>query len=89
MIARKIKVPSENLIYKYNKDSDILDVYLCKCTSSISEEIIEGVYEHFDRKTDELLGISIEGYNSRNRKELDMIIPFTLNYKYIDNNVCN
>lgn len=89
MIALKIKIDSERLIYKYDKEYDILDIYLGNTTVSFSDEIDVGVYEYYDRDTDELLGVGIEDYKSRDKDNLNKILPFRLNFEYILKNVIN
>lgn len=87
MIAQKIKVPCEHLIYKYNNKYDVLDVFIGKIQKSISDELMQGVYEHYDIYTDELVGISIENYRSIDKSELNKVLPFNLNYNYINNKI--
>ena len=84
-----IAVPQEKMIYKYSKSSDILDVYLEIGKPMISEEISDGVYEHFDLITDNILGISIENYRHQDKNKLHQILPFVLDFKYIDNKICS
>lgn len=83
MIAQNHKISKHSLIYNYDKEYDILNVYLYK-NPAVSEEIADGIYEHFDRATDKLLGVSIENYKLRNQSELDKLLPFKLNYDYIN-----
>lgn len=89
MIANKVKIPFESMTYIYNNKYDILDVYIGKVVPVVSEEIYYGVYNHFDRRTDELVGISIMDYTKRNKKFLESILPFSIDFNYIQSNVIN
>lgn len=73
------------IIYDYNKEYDILNAYIEKCRPCFSDEIAQGIYEHFDMMNDELIGISIENYTKRDKKVLRKVLPFKIDYKYIDN----
>ncbi|NRT39460.1 hypothetical protein [Clostridium beijerinckii] len=64
-----------------------MDIYIVNNKPMISDEILNGVYEHFDRDTDELVGISIENYKNRNECELYNVLPFKLDFDYIENNI--
>ncbi|WP_297430608.1 hypothetical protein [Clostridium sp.] len=87
MIANKIKVPQASLLYKYNEKYDILDVYIDKIVPVISDEIYTGVYDYFDENTEELVGISIMDYTTRNKEFLKNILPFDINFNYIQSNI--
>ncbi|MGL4665962.1 MAG: DUF2283 domain-containing protein [Clostridium butyricum] len=89
MMSSPIAVPQEKMIYRYSKNSDILDVYLEIGKRMISEEISDGVYEHFDLVTDSILGISIENYRNQDKNKLHRILPFVLDFRYIDSKICN
>ena len=89
MILNPIAVPQEKMIYRYTKSSDILDIYLEVGKPMVSEEISEGVYEHFDLVTDNILGVSIENYKQQDKDKLHRILPFWIDFKYIDSKICN
>lgn len=89
MIAEKVKVPQECLTFKYNKQYDILEVFIKDVVPAISDEIYYGIYDFYDRKTDELIGFSIMDYTKRDKKYLKKLLPFNLNFDYIDNNIIN
>lgn len=80
MIATKIKIPQENLIYNYDEYEDILDVYTCIPEPVISDEISSGIYCYYSRKTDELIGVSIMNYTLRDRKHINDILPFNISF---------
>lgn len=87
MIAQKFRIDSDRLIYKYDKEYDILDVYIGNITVSFSDEIDNGVYEYYSMDTDELLGVGIEDFKFRNKEHLNNILPFRLDFDYIFKNV--
>jgi hypothetical protein len=89
MIAKKTRVPNSSLCFKYNKEFDILDVFIQKVTPSISEENYYGIYTYFDVNTDEIVGVSIERYKTRDKKFIKAYLPFILDFDYIDRNIYN
>lgn len=89
MIETKVKVPQKSLIYKYDKDFDVLDIFIEKVVPSFSEELYNGIYTYFDMKTEDIVGVSIMNYKDRDRKVVQGFLPFYLNFDYIDKIVIN
>lgn len=89
MIAHQLCIQNDKLIYKYSKKFDILDIYFVDNVRAISDEISNGVYEHFDIETDAIVGISIEDYKKRDKNYLQKILPINLSFEYIDKNIIN
>ena len=89
MIAQQLQIQSDKLIYRYSKKFDILDVYFIDKVKAISDEISDGVYEHFDIETDNFVGVSIEDYKKRNKEYLQNILPIKLSFEYIEKNIIN
>lgn len=83
MFQHKIKKPK--IIYDYDQEYDILNVYIQKCRPCFSDEIVQGIYEHFDITNDELIGVSIENYTKRDKRNLKKLLPIELDYNYLDN----
>lgn len=80
-----IMIPKEKMVYRYSHD--ILDVYLEVGKPMVSEEITNGIYEHFDLVTDNLLGVSIENYKHQDKDKLHRILPFWIDFDYVDNEI--
>ena len=89
MIVDKVKIPSKSLRFMYNKEFDILDIFIDNIVSSFSEENYYGVYVRYDYITNEIVGLSINDYTKRNRDFIQKYLPFNLDFNYIDKNVVN
>lgn len=89
MIAGRIRIPNSSLKYIYNKEFDILDVFIEKVSPSFSEENYYGIYTYYDRATEEIIGVSIMDYKKRNKEFIKKYLPFNLDFEYIDKNVVN
>lgn len=82
MIARS------QLIYNYDPQNDILDVFTDRIRPVFADEIHYGIYEYVDQSTEEFAGVSIMNYKSWNPNELNKFlatkkIPIKVNF------VCN
>lgn len=64
-------IEQRNLIYKYDSQNDILNIFAGKIREVFSDEIFYGLYENYDRATDEFAGISIMNYTDWNLQELN------------------
>lgn len=76
------------LIYKYDPQNDILDVFTDKVRPVFADEIYYGIYEYVDQTTEEFAGVSIVNYTSWDKDELNNFlynkrIPIEVNYNYI------
>lgn len=89
MIAHQLHIQSDKLIYRYSKKFDILDIYFVDKVRAISDEISEGIYEHFDIETDDIVGVSIEDYKKQDKNYLQNILPINLSFEYIEKNIIN
>lgn len=87
MIGTKVKVPQNALVLKYSKDYDILDVFIEKVVPSFSDEVSYGIYEYFDTKTEQLVGVSIMDYTKRDKDSLRAVLPFDIDFDYVDKKV--
>jgi hypothetical protein len=85
----KIRVPNSSLKYIYNKEFDILDVFIEKVSPSFSEENYYGIYTYYDRETEEIIGVSIVDYKKRDKEFIKKYLPFNLDFEYIDKHVVN
>lgn len=84
MIVTKVKVPQSLLVYKYDSEYDILDVFIEKIVPSVSDEIDDGIYSHYDRKTNQFVGISIMDYTTKDTSRLYDLIPLDIDFKDIN-----
>lgn len=89
MIAHQLNIQSDKLKYRYSKKIDILDIYFVDTVRAISDEISDGIYEHFDIETDAIVGVSIEDYKKKDKNYLKKILPINLSFEYIEENIIN
>lgn len=87
MIENKTRVPTDSLKYIYNKEYDILDVFIERVSPSFAEENYYGIYTYYDRKTGEVIGFSIMDYKKRDKEFIKECLPFNIDFKYIDENI--
>jgi hypothetical protein len=89
MIVSKTKVPNSSLKYIYNKEYDVLDIFIEEISPAFADENYYGVYTYYDRKTDEIIGASIMNYKKRNKEFIKKYLPFNVDFNYIDRNIVN
>lgn len=89
MTVQKVRVPRSSLIYRYDKEFDILDVFIEKIQPTTSDEIYYGIYNYYNRDSDEIIGLSIMDYKKRNKKYIKSLLPFELNFDYINEKIIN
>lgn len=86
MIDAKIRIPQSSLIYNYDKNHDILDVFIEKFCPVFSEEIYSGIYILYDRTTDFISGVTIMDYTKRDKCYINNFLPFSIDFTEVDKN---
>lgn len=84
MIVNKIRIPQDSLIYEYDKENDILDIFIENKGPAVSDELYYGVYSYIDPITETIIGVSIMNYTERNKEYLRDILPFDINFNAAD-----
>lgn len=84
MIGTKVRIPQDLLQYSYDKNTDIMEVFIEKSRPSFSDELYSGVYVYIDRNSEEIIGVSIMDYTKRNKNYISKMLPFDINFKYAD-----
>lgn len=85
----KVRVPRKALVYDYDRKYDILNIFIDKPDPAVSEEIYYGVYLFIDELTDTIVGASIMDYSKRNKEFIKKILPFDIDFNYIDSKIIN
>lgn len=89
MICTKVRIPKEALAYDYDRKYDILNVFIDKPDPATSEEIYYGVYIFIDELADTIIGASILDYSKRDKEFLKKILPFEVDFDYVDSKIIN
>ncbi|KYO66898.1 hypothetical protein [Thermovenabulum gondwanense] len=87
MICTKVKIPKEAIVYDYDNNYDILNIYIDKPIPAVAEEIYPGVYLFIDDPTDNVIGASILDYSKRDKKYIRKILPFDIDFNYINSKI--
>lgn len=82
-------VQKENETINYDKEHDVLYIFLTHPRAAYEEEVSPGIFLRKDDDTDEVIGAIIMGYQKIGIDHLINVIPFQVDFKRINEQFVN
>ena|SRR5690606_3540150 len=77
-------VQKENIEINYDKEHDVLYIFLCQPRAAYEEEVAPGIFLRKDDDTDEVIGAIIMGYRDIDVDHLKNVIPFQVDFNQLN-----
>ncbi len=60
----------------YDQEGDFLELFINKPTPSVGMEIMPDIFEHRDKKTNKVIGLSILNFTKHTKNFKEIIVPW-------------
>lgn len=82
-----VNQPLNNINYNYDRDHDVLYLYIGKQSLSYADEPYPGIYIKYSDDTDKLTGAVIIDYKKRDINLLSNVLPIDIDFSNINTDI--